>query len=175
MDIPIIVIGMSNIIVAASQDGILVADKDESPRVKDFLNRFIQRPMFEERRWGWYKVLDYMKYENGQQVLTKRVRIMSGKNLSYQVHHHRSEVWNIVIGEAEFALDDVIHKIKPGDVLHIPVGVKHGIKAESDIEFIEVQTGTDLYEEDIIRVFLTWEEVEKHCMISQRNKIQAFK
>ncbi|MHB8075001.1 sugar phosphate nucleotidyltransferase [Desulfosporosinus fructosivorans] len=172
LDIPIIVIGLSNIIVAASQDGILVADKTESPRVKDFLNQYVKRPMFEERRWGWYKVLDYTQYENGQQVLTKRIRIMSSKNLSYQLHYHRSEVWNIVLGEAELALDDVIYRIKPGDVLHIPAGVKHGIKADSDIEFIEVQTGTDLNEEDIIRVFLTWEEVEKHCTMSQRNKNQ---
>ncbi|WP_407307997.1 sugar phosphate nucleotidyltransferase [Desulfosporosinus sp. SB140] len=161
LDIPIIVLGLSNVVVAASQDGVLVADKNESPKVKNLLNRFIQRPMFEERRWGWYKVLDYMKYDDGKEVLTKRVKITSGKNLSYQVHSLRNEVWNIVIGEGEFALDDVIYKIKPGDVLHIPVGIKHGIKADTDLEFIEVQTGTDLNEEDIIRVFMTWEEVSR--------------
>ncbi|TGE37839.1 mannose-1-phosphate guanylyltransferase [Desulfosporosinus fructosivorans] len=170
LDIPIFVLGLSNVVVAASPDGILVSDKKASPKLKDLAKGFIQRPMFEERRWGWYRVLDHVKYENGNEVLTKRIRISAGKNLSYQVHYLRSEIWSITNGTGEFALDDVIYQVKPGDVLRIPVGSKHGILADTDLEFIEVQTGSQLKEEDITRIFVNWKEVTKHCETVQ-NKL----
>jgi len=164
LDIPVTVLGVSNAIVAVSPDGILVSDKAASPRIKELVNDFDQRPMYEERRWGWYRVLDYTKFEDGREVLTKRIGVAAGKNLSYQMHRHRSEVWTIIKGEGEFALDGEIRFVKPGDVLEIPVGAKHGIKAITDLEFIEVQTGTQLIEEDIVRIYMTWEEVEQHCL-----------
>ena len=163
LDIPIIVLGLSNVVIAASPDGILVTDKQASPRVKDLVNGFEQRPMFEERRWGWYRVLDHTTYENGHEILTKRIGVVAGKSLSYQLHYQRSEVWTITNGEGEFALDDVIYEVKQGDVLHIPVGAKHGVRARTDLEFIEVQAGSDLVEGDIVRIFMSWDEVEMHC------------
>ncbi len=163
-DIPIIILGLSNIVVAASPDGILVTDKQASPRIKGLVSGFEQRPMFEERRWGWYRVLDHTKYDYGQEVLTKRIGVSAGKCLSYQLHYKRSEVWTITDGNGEFVLDDVIYEVKPGDVLNIPIGAKHGVKAKTDLEFIEVQAGTDLVEDDIVRIFMTWDEVERHCV-----------
>lgn len=79
----------------------------------------------------------------------------------------RSEVWTITNGEGEFALNDVIYQVKPGDVLHIPVGAKHGVRAATDLEFIEVQAGTNLIEGDIVRVFMGWDEVEMHCQTAR--------
>lgn len=175
LDIPIIVLGLSNVVVAASPDGILVTDKKASPRIKEFVNRFNNRPMFEERRWGWYRVLDHLKYENGQEVLTKRIGVSAGMNLSYQLHYQRTEVWTITNGEGEFAFDDVIYKVKPGDVLSIPVGAKHGIKASTDLEFIEVQAGSDLIEDDIVRIFMTWKEVEMHCEVAREGISGAYR
>lgn len=163
LDIPITVLGIKDVVVAASPDGILVTDKAASPRIKEILNGFEQRPMYEERRWGWYKVLDHTKFEKENEVLTKRIGVKAGKNLSYQKHYARSEVWTIIKGEGEFALNDEIRGVKPGDVLVIPVEAKHGIKATTDLEFIEVQTGSQLIEEDIVRIYMTWEEVEEHC------------
>jgi mannose-1-phosphate guanylyltransferase len=163
LDIPVTILGIKDAVVAASPDGILVADKASSPRIKEVLGEFDQRPMYEERRWGWYKVLDHTKFEEQNEVLTKRICVKAGRNLSYQKHFARSEVWTIIKGEGEFVLNDKIRKVKPGDVLVIPIEAKHGIKAKTDLEFIEVQTGTQLIEEDIVRIFLTWEEVEKHC------------
>ncbi|HZK54096.1 MAG TPA: sugar phosphate nucleotidyltransferase [Desulfosporosinus sp.] len=163
LDIPIVVLGVSNLVIAASPDGILVTDKQASPRIKELINDFNQRPMFEERRWGWYRVLDHMNYDNGHEVLTKRIGVTAGKNLSYQLHYQRSEVWTITNGEGEFVLDNVIYDVKPGDVLRIPVGAKHGVKATTDLEFIEVQSGNDLVEDDIVRIFMSWDDVEKHC------------
>jgi len=169
LDIPVTVLGISNAVVAVSPDGVLVTDKTKSPKIKDFVNGFDQRPMYEERRWGWYRVLDYTKFEDGQEVLTKRIGITAGKNLSYQMHRYRSEVWTIIRGEGEFAFNGEIRHVKPGDVLEIPVGAKHGIKAITDLEIIEVQTGTELIEEDIFRIYMTWEEVQDNCfsMIKQ--------
>ncbi len=163
LDIPVTVLGVRDLVVAASPDGILICDKKSSPRVKDYAAKIEQRPMYEERRWGWYRVLDYVKYEEGIEVLTKRIGITAGKNLSYQVHYKRGEVWTIIRGEGEFACDGAIMQVKAGDVLHIPVRTEHGIKAISDLELIEVQTGSSLVEEDIVRLYLGWGEVEAHC------------
>lgn len=163
LDIPIAIVGLSNIIVAASPDGILVADKDQSPRIKELIGQYDNRPMYEERRWGWYKVLDHLKTDENYEVLTKRIGVKAGKNLSYQYHQHRSEVWTIIRGEGVFVQNDKLRVVRPGDVLEIPVGHRHGLKAVTDLEMIEVQTGSQLIEEDIVRVFMTWEEVEEHC------------
>jgi len=163
LDLPVTVLGIKDAVVAASPDGILVTDKAVSPRIKEVLKGFDQRPMYGERRWGWYKVLDYTKFEEGHEVLTKRIGVKAGKNLSYQKHYARSEVWTIIKGEGEFALNDEIRNVKPGDFLEIPIEAKHGIRANTDLEFIEVQTGSQLIEEDIVHIFNTWEEVERNC------------
>jgi mannose-1-phosphate guanylyltransferase len=161
LDIPVFVLGLSDVIVAASPDGILVTDKESSPRVKELVGDLDQRPMYEERRWGWYRVLDHTKYQDNAEVLTKRINISAGKNLSYQFHNHRREVWTIVNGEGVLLLNDEFSVIKPGDVVEINVGIKHAVKAVTDLEFIEVQTGTQLVEEDNHRLLLTWEEIEE--------------
>lgn len=163
LDIPVVVLGVPNVVVAASPDGILVVDKHESPRIKQLVQDIKQRPMFEERRWGWYRVLDHAKLDNGQEVLTKRIGMVTGKNLSYQLHNKRSEIWTIIQGEGEFVLNDVMQLVKPGDVLKIPVQSRHAIRAVTELEFIEVQTGTELVEEDIIRLLMEWEEIEAQC------------
>ena len=72
--------------------------------------------MYEERRWGWYKVLDYMKYDEGNEVLTKRIGLTLGKNLSYQKHFKRSEVWTVVKGEGEFVLNETVYHVSEGSV-----------------------------------------------------------
>jgi mannose-1-phosphate guanylyltransferase len=129
LDIPVVSIGLANTVVAASPDGILVAAKEKSHLVKDIAMDWNHRPMYEERRWGWYHVLHFQKTEEKVEVLTKRLHIHAGKNLSYQYHRNRSEVWMIVTGEGEFILEDQLRTVGPGDVLEIPVGAKHSIKA----------------------------------------------
>lgn len=170
LDIPITVLGISNAVVAASPDGILVTDKESSPRIKSVMKGFKQRPMYEERRWGWYRVLDYTKYDNGHEVLTKRIGIRAGKNLSYQLHHKRSEIWTIVKGEGEFAVNGEIRRIRAGEVLDIPVETKHALKAYEDLELIEVQTGSELVEEDIDRIYMNWDEIARHCLNRMENQ-----
>jgi mannose-1-phosphate guanylyltransferase len=163
LDIPVTVLGLSNIVVAASPDGILVSNKDASPRIKELVGEFDNRPMYEERRWGWYRVLDHTKFEDGNEILTKRIGINAGKNLSYQFHQKRREVWTIVKGEGVFALNGSLRVVRAGDVLQVDICDHHALKAFTELEFIEVQSGTELIEEDIVRVFLDWNEIEEHC------------
>lgn len=164
LDIPVTVLGASNLVVAVSPDGILVSDKESSPRIKELVGEFDNRPMYEERRWGWYRVLDYTKLEEEKEVLTKRIGVAAGKNLSYQLHDHRDEVWTIIKGEGELVLNDRLQTVKPGDVIKIAAGEKHAIKAISDMEFIEVQTGAQLIEEDIVRLYMEWDAIQEHVL-----------
>lgn len=163
LELPVKVLGISNAVVAVSADGILVTDKPASSRMKDMLHEgLFSRPMYEERRWGWYRVLDVAKKE-GREVLTKRLCVHTGKNLSYQYHHHREETWTIISGLAIFIQDGVQKLVQSGDVLQIPPFSKHAIYAETETEFIEVQIGSPLVEEDIVRITLDWEETVGSC------------
>ena len=71
--------------------------------------------MYEERRWGTYRVLDDTYYADGNHSLTKRITLQPGKNISYQIHHHRSEVWTFVEGEGLFVLNGEVRKVKDGE------------------------------------------------------------
>ncbi|MGU3473424.1 sugar phosphate nucleotidyltransferase [Paenibacillus sp. D51F] len=159
LDIPITVMGLSGIVVAASPDGILVSEKSVSSRIKDVNGSQDQRPMFEERRWGSYKVVDYVKYDDGREVLTKRICIAEGKNLSYQYHTRRSEVWTITSGRGELILDGKHRELLPGDVVLVPAGMMHSVRAVTNLEMIEVQSGQELVEEDIVRLCMSWEDI----------------
>lgn len=166
LDIPVAVIGAPDLIVAASPDGILVTQKDASPRIKEVLGSFEQRPMYEERRWGHYRVVDYIQYEDGRKVLTKRIFINGGRNISYQLHHKRSEIWTVVSGEAKVILNEKMYEVRAGDVVRIPEGTKHSILAVTNVEFIEVQTGMELVEEDTVRICMNWKDIVLHQFIS---------
>ncbi|TYS17741.1 mannose-1-phosphate guanylyltransferase [Rossellomorea vietnamensis] len=163
LDIPVTVLGVSNLVVVASPDGILISEKQASTQIKEIVNNINNRPMYEERRWGWYKVLDHTKNDNSYEVLTKRIGILKGKNLSYQTHNLRNELWTIIKGEGILALNGVLRGVKQGDVVQIKQGDYHAIKAISDIEIIEVQSGSELIEEDIVRLYTEWQDIENEC------------
>jgi len=172
LDIPVTVLGLNNIVVAASPDGILVTDKASSHRIKELIQDFNQPPMYEERIWGWSRVLDYANYDDGQEMVTKRICINEGKNSSYHYHTLRDEVWTIVKGKGELALDDNLIRVKAGDIIHLPHGKKHGIYAISDLEFIEVQTGIGISNEDFTRIHYEWEEVLEQFQKTKAKVIQ---
>ncbi|WP_270701243.1 sugar phosphate nucleotidyltransferase [Bacteroides xylanisolvens] len=156
LGIPVFCNGLKDVIVAASPDGIMVCDKQDSEKIKTYANKLTTRPMYEERRWGTYRVLDNAEYEDGTRSLTKTIHLNAGKNISYQLHHHRSEVWTCVEGEGVFVLDGERKEVKRGDVMNIPVEYLHAIKATTDLTFIEVQIGNPLVEEDIERFDYEW-------------------
>lgn len=155
-EVPVFVNGMKNVVVAASPDGIMVCAKDKSETIKKYVDGLTTRPMYEERRWGTYKVLSDVEYQPGERALTKTITLKAGKNISYQIHHHRDEVWTIVDGEGEFVLDGERRTIQRGDVCIIRREQYHAIRAITNLTFIEVQLGNPLIEEDIERFEYTW-------------------
>lgn len=155
---PIFVDGVKDIVVAACPDGILVCAKKETENIKKYVENLTPRPMYEERRWGTYRVLDDTTYSDGSHSLTKSITLKPGKNISYQIHHHRAETWTFVQGEGLFVLNGVEQYVKAGDTVHIPVEHYHAIKALTELTFIEVQCGNPLIEEDIERFEWDWSE-----------------
>lgn len=145
--LPIYAEDLKDIIVAACSDGILVCSKERSEEIKKVVENLTPRPMYGEFRWGTYRVLDVSKYVDGSRFLTKIITLKEGKNISYQIHHHRSEVWTSVEGEGIFAMDGVEKRVKAGGTVIKPVGHYHAIKALSQITFIEVQNGHPLVED----------------------------
>lgn len=151
LEIPVLCIGAKNMVIAASCDGILVSDKAHSENIKHYADRLQHYPMYEERRWGEYKVIDGIGFEDGRQTLTRRLTVKAGKDTSYRMHRHRDEVWTFIDGEGEPVLDGEVRRVTRGDVIHIRKGVRHAVRAITDLRFIEVQIGTDLVEEDMER------------------------
>ena len=87
-------------VIAASPDGILISDKHQSSYLKPYVEEVEERPMYEERRWGEYRVLDYTQYEDKSKSLTKHLMIEKGKSLSYQLHLQTScHFWNLMVQE----------------------------------------------------------------------------
>ena len=155
LQIPLVALGVKDLAIAATPDGILVSDKASSDKLKEFVAD--QRPMFEERIWGEYKVLDYRIDEDGKNYLTKHLIIKPGQHISYQKHTHRSEIWTIVDGKGALIIDGETKSVCRGDTAYIRSGTKHAIKAETELHIIEVQVGDELTERDIERLDWDWD------------------
>lgn len=155
--IPIVALGTKDLVIAASSDGILVSDKHKSSYIKPYVEMVEERPMYEERRWGEYRVLDYTQYEDKSKSLTKHLMIEKDKCISYQLHRYRDEIWTIVDGVGKLLIDGKVTEVKRGDVAYIEAGQRHALFATKDIHFIEVQIGKELVEDDIERFEWEWE------------------
>ena len=156
LDQPLLCVGTHDMVIAATSDGILVSRKDISGTLKNNVDQLHVRPMYEERRWGSYKVISNLTFEDGSKALTKLLCISAGKNISYQLHHHREELWTFVDGEGELVIDNDQRTVKRGDTVLIKAGQLHAVKATTDLKIIEVQTGQKLIEEDIERFDWEW-------------------
>lgn len=156
LGIPLLCLGTKNLVVAASPDGILVSEKSKSENIKKYAYQLKQRPMFEERRWGSYKVVDYIEFPDKFHALTKQLTLKPGASISYQRHSCRDEVWTFIDGEGEIVLDGQRKPVKRGDVINIPRGQMHALRAITSLTFIEVQHGSNLIEEDIERFPFEW-------------------
>ena len=151
LNIPILSLGINDSVIVASHDGILVSKQENSSLINKYTEFFNDRVKYEERIWGRYIVLNETNNN-----LVKTLYIDKGKNISYQRHKYRDEVWTIVKGNGIFVLDDNEKNIKPNDVLYIPRMSKHSIKAIDDVEIVEVQLGEKFSEDDIERFEYNW-------------------
>lgn len=155
---PMVVAGMRDAVVVATPDGILVSSKEASAGIKAQVAQAAEsRPMYEQRRWGEYRVLDSSVYPDGAKALTKELVVRDGKQMSYQRHAHRSEVWTIVSGTGEVVLDGLVRQVRAGSVVYINKLQMHAARAVgSELRIIEVQQGDILVEEDIERFGGYW-------------------
>ena len=157
LDIPLIVMGADNLIVSATYDGILVADKERSSYLKDSLNRIKISPRYEERIWGTIKTIDRSE-EGGRGVCTNKVKVVSGKHTSYHRHTEHDEIITVLSGEGLLVTEDCILKLTPGVSVTLEAGRFHAIKGSKELVYIEVLLG-NLERDDVERALFNWEDI----------------
>lgn len=148
-------VGVDNLIIVETKDAILVADKDKVHGVKSIVSQLSQAGRTEHihhrevfRPWGKYDVIDL-----GKRDKVKRITVKAGHQLSLQMHHHRAEHWIVVAGTAKVTNDEKTYLVEEDQSTYIPLGHIHCLEnpGEIPLEMIEVQTGSHLSEDDIIR------------------------
>ena len=140
LDIPILGMGLHDVVISASPEGILVSDMEQSSYIKPFVDAIDQQVMFAEKSWGSYRVLDI---EKGS--LTVKVTLNPGHKMNYHSHNHRDEVWTVISGSGHTVVDGMEQPIKPGDVITMAIGCKHTVIASNEgLQLIEVQLGNEI-------------------------------
>lgn len=148
-------LGVDNLVVIDTPDAVLIANKDKVQNVKEIVNELkaqqrsestIHREVY--RPWGKYDSVD-----KGERFQVKRITVNPGAKLSVQMHHHRAEHWIIVSGTAKITLDDKTFMLSENQSTYIPIGVVHALEnpGKLPLEMIEVQSGSYLGEDDIVR------------------------
>ena len=146
LNVPILCMGLKDVVVSASPEGILVSDKEQSSYIKPFVNTLDHKVMFAEKSWGSFRALDI---EN--ESLTIKVTLNAGHGMNYHAHEYRNEVWTIIRGEGKAVIDGAECSVKAGDVLEMSAGTKHTVTATTTLEIIEVQLGRDISVHDKIK------------------------
>lgn len=153
--IELVGIGLQDIIAVAMRDAVLVARKSATQQVGEAVNLLKTRTAHQaidfsqtHRPWGWYETLD-----EGARFKVKRIVVKPGGMLSLQSHQHRAEHWVVVQGMARITIGEEIHSLSESEAVHISLGAVHRLENAGPMELIliEVQTGSYLGEDDIIR------------------------
>lgn len=139
LNVPVLCMGLQDMIVAASPEGILVTDKECSAHIKPYVDGIEQQLMFAEKSWGSYRVLDVQP-----EGMTVKVTLKAGAQMNYHSHEYRNEIWTVVSGEGETLIDGMTQRVSPGDVITILSGCKHRVRALTELTMIEVQLGKDI-------------------------------
>ena len=136
LDVPILCMGLKDVVVSASPEGILVSDKEQSSYIKPYVNTLDHRVMFAEKSWGSFKVIDIDKAS-----MTIKVTLNAGHQMNYHSHQHRDEVWTVIAGKGKTIVDGMEQNVKAGDVITMSAGCRHTVIAETELRLIEVQLG----------------------------------
>ena len=139
LDVPVLCMGLKNIVVASSPQGLLVTDKERSGYIKKYVDKINQIVMFSEKSWGIFQILDIT-----DNSITVKVVLKVGKYMSYHSHEKRKEVWIIISGKGETIIDEKRQKIGVGDVIRINTGIKHTVIAKTELKIIEIQLGKEI-------------------------------
>ena len=146
LDIPILGMGLKNLVIAVSPNGILVADKLQSSEMTPYLGKIDKEIRYAEKSWGEFRVLSV-----DHNSLTAQINMKPNATMSYHTHQNRMEIWTISDGKGIVVLDGESKAVQAGDVIRIEPGCKHTIRAISAIKMIEVQLGTDISTYDKIK------------------------
>ena len=139
LNVPVLCMGLKNIVVSASPEGILVSDKQQSSYIKPFVNTLDNKVMFAEKSWGSFRVLDV-----GDDSLTIKVTLNPGHSMNYHSHEHRDEIWNEISAQGRTVVDEREQSVKAGDVICMKAGCRHTVIADTELQMIEVQLGQDI-------------------------------
>lgn len=139
MDVPILAMGLHDVVISASSEGILVSDKEQSSYIKPFVDDFEQQVMFAEKSWGSYKVVDVES-----KAMTIKVTLNPGHSMNYHSHERRDEVWVALCGSGRTIVDGMEQNISAGDVITMEAGCRHTVIADTELKLIEVQLGEDI-------------------------------
>ena len=140
LGIPVLGIGLKDLVISASPQGILVSDIELSSRIKPLVDSMDQQIMFAEKSWGAYRVLDV---EEGS--LTVKVSLKPDQRMNYHSHDHRDEVWTVISGTGRTIVDGMEQPVRAGDVITMAAGCKHTVIAGSEgLMMIEVQLGNEI-------------------------------
>ena len=149
------VVGLNDVIVVETADAVMVASQDQAQDVKSIVNQLkgsdrIERTFHQKvyRPWGYYEGLDA-----GPAFQVKRLGVNPGASLSLQLHHHRAEHWVVVTGIATVTVGEKVFDLNPNESCYIPLETRHRLQnlTEEPLEIIEVQSGSYLGEDDIVR------------------------
>ncbi|MBR0229097.1 MAG: cupin domain-containing protein [Clostridia bacterium] len=143
LEIPILVMGCKDLVVAASGDGILVSDKERSGAMKPYVEKIDMDARFAEKSWGTYTVIDAQPHS-----MTIKVHLRAGKRMTYHAHEMRQEIFTVVSGQGRIILGGVEQQLRTGNSITIPAGTKHIIIADTDMHAIEVQMGQEISAKD---------------------------
>ena len=154
-DLELVGLGVENLIAIAMQDAVLVADMSKGQSVKDAVTALKAKGAKQAemlpvdfRPWGHFETLAL-----ADRFQVKRIVVKPGAALSLQSHHHRAEHWIVVEGTAKVTIDDTVKLVSENESVYIPLGAVHRMEnpGKVDMVLIEVQTGSYLGEDDIIR------------------------
>ena len=143
MDVPVLAMGLHDVVISASPEGILVSVKGESSYIKPFVDEFEQQVMFAEKSWGSYKVMDVET-----EAMTIKVTLNPGHSMNYHSHERRDEVWVVLSGTGRTIVDGMEQKIHAGDVITMDAGCRHTVIADTELKLIEVQLGKEITVDD---------------------------
>lgn len=140
LGIPVIGMGLKDLVISASPEGILVSDKEQSSYIKPFVDAIDQQIMFAEKSWGSYRVLDVE-----EESMTVKVTLNPGHKMNYHSHEKRDEVWTVIAGTGRAIVDGMEQPVKTGDVITMAAGCKHTVIAgDEGLQLIEVQLGKEI-------------------------------
>lgn len=139
MDVPVLAMGLKNVVITTSPEGILVTDKDESTKIKPYVDKIKQQVRFAEKSWGEFQVMDVEK-----DSITVKVTLNPGHSMNYHSHQYRDEVWTVISGSGHTIVDGMEQPIKAGDVITMQAGCKHTVVADTELKLIEVQLGKNI-------------------------------